>query len=75
MTPGYSKLLINENVVPDTGAHPETTALDLNMMTVGSCERTQGHWTRLLERAGLKILNIWTVTRGVENLIECVCEN
>lgn len=75
MTPGYSKLLINENVVPDTGAHPETTGLDFNMMTIGSCERTRRHWIRLLETAGLKVLKVWTISRGVESLIECVLEN
>ncbi|RAL10943.1 S-adenosyl-L-methionine-dependent methyltransferase [Aspergillus homomorphus CBS 101889] len=71
MTPGYSKLLVNENVIPDTGAYWETTSLDLIMMSVGSGERTEGQWRGLLESAGLRIVKIWAAQRGVESLIEC----
>ncbi|KAL4795782.1 S-adenosyl-L-methionine-dependent methyltransferase [Aspergillus venezuelensis] len=71
MKPGYSKLLVNENVIPDTGAYWETTSLDLIMMQIGSGERTERQWHALLEGAGLKIVKIWTAQRGVESLIEC----
>ncbi|KAJ5189077.1 Winged helix-turn-helix transcription repressor DNA-binding [Penicillium cf. griseofulvum] len=71
MRPGYSKLLVNENVIPDTGAYWETTSLDLIMMEIGSGERTERQWHVLLESAGLKIVKIWTAQRGVESLIEC----
>ncbi|OHW94104.1 catechol o-methyltransferase [Colletotrichum incanum] len=43
MKPGYSKLLINENVIPSTGAYWETSALDMVMLTLFcSKERTEG---------------------------------
>lgn len=71
MKPGYSKLLVNENVIPDTGAYWETTSLDIIMMQIGSGERTERQWRALLESAGLKVVNIWTAQRGVESLIEC----
>ncbi|KAJ5843574.1 uncharacterized protein N7525_001315 [Penicillium rubens] len=71
MRPGYSKVLVNENVIPDTGAYWETTSLDLIMMEIGSGERTERQWHALLESAGLKIIKIWTAQRGVESLIEC----
>lgn len=71
MEPGYSKLLVNENVIPDTGAYWETTSLDLIMMQIGSGERTERQWRALLESAGLKVVHIWTAQRGVESLIEC----
>ena len=72
MKPGYSKLLINENVIPNTGAQWEATALDIMMLTLlASRERTQENWEKLLGEAGLKICNIWTVANGVESLIEC----
>ncbi|KAF5540150.1 O-methyltransferase B [Fusarium mexicanum] len=72
MKPGYSKLLINENVIPNTGAQWEATALDIMMLTLlASRERTQQNWEKLLGEAGLKIYNIWTVANGVESLIEC----
>ncbi|KAL4761111.1 S-adenosyl-L-methionine-dependent methyltransferase [Aspergillus foveolatus] len=71
MKPGYSKLLVNENVIPDTGAYWETTSLDLIMMQLGSGERTERHWRSLLESAGLRIVGIWAAHRSVESLIEC----
>ncbi|RGP70195.1 hypothetical protein FSPOR_4095 [Fusarium sporotrichioides] len=71
MKPGYSRLLINENVIPYTGAQWEATALDIMMLTLlASRERTQENWESLLARAGLKVLNIWTVANGVESVIE-----
>lgn len=72
MEPGYSKLLINENVIPDTGAHWQATALDLVMMAdFASQERTERQWHRLIEGAGLKICKIWTVLASAESLFEC----
>ncbi|KAL1954422.1 hypothetical protein VTO42DRAFT_1192 [Malbranchea cinnamomea] len=72
MKRGYSKILINENVIPSTGAEWESTALDLAMMAVHSAqERTEDHWTKLITSAGLKIVKIWTYDKGVESLIEC----
>lgn len=73
MRPGYSKLLINEVVLPDTGAaHWEFTGLDLLMMgACGSKERTAEEWRALVESVGLRVEKIWEVGRGVEGLIEC----
>jgi hypothetical protein len=76
MKPGYSKLLINENVIPNTGAHWEATGLDMMMLTLFSSEeRTTAAWYDLIERkAGLKIAKIWDAGNGVESVIECVNE-
>lgn len=72
MKPGYSKLLINENVIPDTGAHWETTALDIMMLTLlSSRERTRENWEDLLTKGGLKINGIYSARNGAESLIEC----
>lgn len=72
MKPGYSKVLINENVIPDTNAQWEATALDIMMMTLlSSRERTRENWSNLLTKAGLKIVNIWSARNGAESLIEC----
>lgn len=73
MEPGYSRLLINENVIPDVQAHWEATGLDLMMLALfASRERTAAQWKHLLEdRAGLRIVKIWEVGNGVESLIEC----
>lgn len=73
MQPGYSKLLINENVIPDSKAHWEATALDMMMLALlSSRERTNAQWRELIEeRAGLKIVRVWGGAAGVESLIEC----
>ncbi|KMU85982.1 sterigmatocystin 8-O-methyltransferase [Coccidioides immitis H538.4] len=72
MEPGYSRLLINENVIPDIDAYWETTSLDIIMLALfSSQERTAKHWHQLLGSVGLKIVNIWTVEKGTESLIEC----
>lgn len=73
MKPGYSRLLLNENVVPNIGAHWETTGLDMMMLTLFSAEeRTSAAWYDLIERrAGLKVVKIWDGGKGVESVIEC----
>ncbi|SPO07028.1 related to O-methyltransferase B [Cephalotrichum gorgonifer] len=73
MKPGYSRLLINENVVPPEKAQWEATALDIMMLTLlSSRERTQGDWEHLVqELGGLRITKIYTAANGVESIIEC----
>ncbi|GLA63114.1 hypothetical protein AtubIFM54640_004252 [Aspergillus tubingensis] len=73
MKPGYSRLLINEFLVPETGAHWEITGLDMMMLGLFSSEqRTRAAWYDLIERrAGLKIIQIWSAGAGVESVIEC----
>ena len=72
MIPGYSKLLINENVVPNTGAHWQATSLDLIMMVdLAAKERTEQQWHQIIEPVGLRITKIWTPLDSVESLIEC----
>ena len=71
MTPKYSKLLINEYVIPDTGAHWISTALDMLMMaTFSSRERSEQNWRRILEGVGYRIIKIWSQEPGAESLIE-----
>lgn len=71
MSPGYSKLLINENVVPDFGAAWPITSMDWLMMALGAVkERTEKQWRGLLQQAGLKVTGIWTYELGTESLIE-----
>jgi hypothetical protein len=74
MRPGYSRLLINENVIPGTGADWQATALDLMVLSLLSArERTEADWRRLLGGAGLRVVGIWSTDKqnGVESLIEC----
>jgi len=71
MARGYSKLLINENLIPNRGAKAGSTGLDLLMMSIqcGS-ERTETDWKVLLESVGFKTTKIWPVEEGSESLIE-----
>ncbi|KAK6209763.1 hypothetical protein QIS74_11347 [Colletotrichum tabaci] len=72
MKPGYSRLLVNENCIPDTGADWQNTGQDIMMLTlVSSRERTRVKWQDLLEKVGLRIVNIYGGGNGVESLIEC----
>lgn len=71
MRRGYSKLLIYEIVLPARGATSLMTTLDLQLMNVLSgLERTEDHWTRLLEGCGLRVVGISRHPRAVESVIE-----
>ena len=60
MKPGYSKLLINDVVMPSTGATSFVTGSDMNMMAIfAAVERSESHWRQLLQQAGFKIVKIW----------------
>lgn len=71
MKNAYSKLLVNEIVVPDQNATWPVTAMDQLMMVLGAMkERTEEQWKSLIERAGFKVTGIWKVEMGTESLIE-----
>lgn len=71
MVKGYSKVLIDENVINSKGAHWMSTGLDWFMMGFfSSSERLESAWEQLLESAGMKIVKIWTSEQGTESLIE-----
>ena len=60
MTPKYSKLLINESVLPNKDCPSFFAAADLNMMSIlGGMERTRQQWITLLDSVGLEIIKIW----------------
>ena len=75
MTPGYSKLLINEWVLPDTNVPLYPATLDILMMVMLSgIERTETQWKELLSSVGLKIVKFWSIGPEDEGLIEAVLE-
>ncbi|KAL8721599.1 MAG: hypothetical protein Q9225_001763 [Loekoesia sp. 1 TL-2023] len=72
MEKGYSKILINELVVPNQGASWSVTSMDWLMLALGAVkERTEKDWRTMVEQVGLKITGIWTKEQGSESLIEC----
>lgn len=72
MDPTYSKILINQWIVPTQGATSFMTHQDLNMMaTFSAMERTEEQTREMLERAGLRIVRIW---RPDDAESECIIE-
>jgi hypothetical protein len=66
----YSRLLINDYVLPETGCDLHHGLLDIAMMTLAcGVERTEKQWRELLDAAGLEIVKIWS-SPGVESVIE-----
>lgn len=74
MKPGYTTLLIDDVVLPDTGCSALGAAFDLGHMVMKSGrERTKGEWTELVGRVdGLRIDKIWPLDEGAESIIEVV---
>ncbi|KAL8795419.1 MAG: hypothetical protein Q9195_002160 [Heterodermia aff. obscurata] len=68
---GYSKVLINDFVVPDQNPSWLITSLDFVMMAMSAAtERTNKQWHELLSSVGLKIVQIWSHPDSTESLIE-----
>ncbi|KAB8200052.1 hypothetical protein BDV34DRAFT_217513 [Aspergillus parasiticus] len=75
MTPGYSKLLIYEAVLPTQGATHLMTTLDLALMSCTSgLERTGEAWRALLKEGGFKVTSISRHPMAVEGVIEAEIE-
>ena len=74
MEKGWSKLLIDDWVIPDKGVALMPAMLDISMMTLLSgLERTEKQWRDLMDGVdGLEIVKIWGGGNEVEGLIECV---
>ena len=71
MTPGYSKILLNELVLPDQECGIIPAQLDITMMAVLAAEeRSERQWRGLIESAGLKVEKIWTDVPEAESIIE-----
>ena len=55
-----SILLIDDLVLPETGAPWRATMADMNMLSaLAAKERSEKEWYALLESVGLRIIRIW----------------
>lgn len=73
MRPGYSKLLIHETILPDSGATRAQCEFDLTMMVVnGGLERSERQWTELLAEAGFEVVRFWQKYPDSEGIIEAM---
>ncbi|XXG94868.1 hypothetical protein Hte_001127 [Hypoxylon texense] len=71
MKPGYSKLLINEIIVPSRNATWPVTSMDQLVFILGAMgERTESSWENILKRAGFKVTHVYSYEMGSESLIE-----
>ncbi|KAI5860697.1 putative O-methyltransferase [Durotheca rogersii] len=71
LKPGYSRLLINEIIVPDRNAAWPATSMDQLVFVLGAMrERTQADWENMLRRAGFKIVHVYSYDMVAESLIE-----
>ncbi|KAI0844632.1 putative O-methyltransferase [Daldinia vernicosa] len=74
MTPGYSKLLLHEMIIPEKGASTFHAMLDLTMMVANAgMERTESQWRALLENAGLQVIKVWpALEEDADGIIEAM---
>lgn len=71
MRKGYSKLLLNEFILPNQGCPLFAAGFDLQMMAMhAGQERTEQQWRALLAKAGLKVLKCWVPEFEGEGIIE-----
>ena len=55
-----SVILVDEMVLPNSGASFHVTQMDMIMMAdLAAMERTEKEWYALLEDAGLKVNHVW----------------
>ncbi|OKL59219.1 hypothetical protein UA08_05527 [Talaromyces atroroseus] len=67
----YSRVLLNEIVVSEEKPTLAVTSMDLMMLAHFAVrERTEAEWKGILEKAGLRIVNIYTYPGVAESLIE-----
>lgn len=68
---GYSKILLNEIVIPDQDANWFATSVDMIMLAAHAAqERTESNWKELAESVGLKVSKIWDCDGNPEKIIE-----
>ncbi|KAI9727185.1 MAG: hypothetical protein M1834_008493 [Cirrosporium novae-zelandiae] len=73
MTPGYSKLIINESILPDKQCPLAYAAMSIMMMVqTASHERSRKEWRELLQSAGLEVVEFYDPPVVGEGVIEVI---
>ncbi|KAJ5195606.1 S-adenosyl-L-methionine-dependent methyltransferase [Penicillium cinerascens] len=71
MDPEYSTLLIDDYVLPDTGADLRAAEMDILMwLHTAGLERTVSQWKNLFDKVGLELIKIWSSPGGNESVLE-----
>ena len=76
MKPGYSKIILNELILPARDC-PQTSAwADMHMMTgFAALERSEKQWLDLVEGTGLKVVKFWFPEGSIDGVIELMLED
>lgn len=76
MTPGYSRLIIHELILPEQNADKTSAVFDLAMMAFNAgMERTGTQWREMLGQAGFQNVRVWTAPEvGADGVIEATIE-
>lgn len=68
---GYSRVLLNEIVVIEEKPTLAATSMDMMMLAHFAVrERTEANWREILEKAGLKVVKIYSYPGVAESVIE-----
>jgi hypothetical protein len=70
MIAGYSRILIEDFILPEYGVGVKEASLDLNMWVHVGKQRTGEEWKALLAKAGLKVVRTLMPEAGVRGIIE-----
>ena len=75
MKPGYSKLLLHEQLLPENDASMWAVTQDFSMLTqMATGERTADIFRAIIEKAGLDFVRVWKSDDNVsESVIEARC--
>ena len=65
-----SVILVDEMILPNSGAHFHATQMDITMMTIfATFERTEKEWHTLFHQAGLKYSQVWVYDESVRRAV------
>lgn len=71
MKHGYSRLLLNEIVIPSINPSAHQTSVDLMMAgAVGARERTEQQWEEFLQSCGFRVVKFWHSYAAHESIVE-----
>jgi hypothetical protein len=71
MIPGYSKLLINDIMMPRSGFTRHETSVDMQMWVMTSTkERTEDEFSQIFAKAGFEMVKIWRHPLSVTSIAE-----
>lgn len=70
-----SKLLITDLVLPNVGADHQKTGRDINMLQVSGVERSEKQWHAMLDKAGFRIVEIYSKDDPNNSVIEAALKD